>query len=80
MEPLNDVFLPEGKTYIVGLTVKSGETDPSLQIYFNSITEAIISMFHPSMQSFLASDKQTSSQGDVTLDDSIENIFECLLC
>ena len=78
MEPLNDVFLPEGKTYIVGLTVKSGETDPSLQIYFNSITEAIISMFHPSMQSFLASDKQTSSQGDVTLDDSIEiylNVF-----
>jgi len=68
-----DVFLPEGKTYIVGLTVKSGSSDPSLQIYFNSITEAIMSMFHPSMQKFLA-----ASKDNIEFDDSLEiylNVF-----
>ncbi len=80
MEPLSneDVFLPEGQTYIVGLTVKSGQIDPSLQIYFASITEAIISMFHPSMQKFLAQGKEAANRGDSSFDDSLEiyvNVF-----
>ena len=80
MEPLpnEDVFLPKDQTYVVGLTVKSGESNPSLQIYFASITEAIISMFHPSMQNFLASGKEASERGDTSFDDSLEiylNVF-----
>lgn len=80
MEPLEnrDVFLPKDRTCIVGLTLKSDSGDPSLQIYFPSMAEAIMSIFHPSIQNFLASDVEILGQGETIPGDSIEiylNVF-----